>query len=137
MIKKWMPAAAAALLLCACGDKNGASQQEMQYIKTSVLYDTLTDMYNNPDAYLGKTYHIVGTLYSSTDDDGKPIYSVYAKQPGSDHGVGLELDWSDFSGVQVDDKITVEGKLEQESGTYQGNQVDYLVLRVTSLEKRE
>lgn len=135
-MKKAAILAAAALLLCACGEKS-ESTQEMQYIKTSVLYDTLTDMYNNPDAYLGNTYHIVGTLYPSKDDDGNPIYSVYAKQPGSDHGIGLELDWKDFSGLKDYDTITVEGKLDQESGTYQGNQVDYLVLRVTSLEKRE
>ena len=31
----------------------------------------------------------------------------------------------------------VEGKLERESGTYHGEQLEYLVLRVTTLEKRD
>ena len=106
MKKTFLTAAAAALLLCACGEK-GESSSEMQYIKTTVLYDTLSNMYANPDQYLGKTYHMVGTLYISTDDDGTEIRSVYASQPNSDHGIGLELDWSDFSGVEKNDKIMV------------------------------
>ena len=129
-------AAASAMLLYACGEKNESSQ-EIEYIKTAVLYDTLSDMYANPDQYLGKTYHIVGTLYSSQDDDGTVIYSVYGTQQNSDHGIGLELDWSDFSNVKVNDKIMVEGKLERESGTFHGEKMEYLVLRVSTLEKRE
>lgn len=136
MKKRTIAAAASAMLLCACGEKN-ESAQDMQYIKTAVLYDTLSDMYENPDQYLGKNYHIVGTLFLSKDDDGTEIYSVYAQEPNSDHGLGLELDWSDFSSVQEHDKIMVEGKLERESGTYHGEQMEYLVLRVTTLEKRD
>ena len=45
-------AAAAGLLLCACGEK-AESSQEMQYIKTSVLYDTLMEML---EAYLKEGY---------------------------------------------------------------------------------
>ena len=140
MKKRMTTAALAAMLLCACGDKSKpeeSSAQEMQYIKSMLLYDTICDMYENPDDYLGKTYHMSGTLYPSSDDDGKTIYSIYAKESGSDEGIGLELDWSDYSGLQSYDPITVEGTLEQDTGTYQGNEVDYLVLRVSSLEKRE
>lgn len=136
MKQKILAAALCGMLLCACGEKEESSS-EMQYIKTAVLYDTLTDMYENPDAYLNKTYHMVGTLYPSKDDDGNVLYSIYATQPGSDHGIGLELDWPDFSGFSDYDKITVEGKLDQDHGQYQGKKIDYLVLRVSLLEKRE
>lgn len=136
MKKRMIAAAASAMLLCACGEKN-ESAKDMQYIKTAVLYDTLTDMYDNPDQYLGKNYHIVGTLFLSKDDDGTEIYSVYAPQPNSDHGIGLELDWPDFSSVKEHDKIMVEGRLEREFGTYHGEATEYLVLRVTTLEKRD
>ena len=137
MKKRILAAALCGMLLCACGEKKEESSSEMQYIKTAVLYDTITDMYENPDQYLNKTYHMVGTLYPSKDDDGNVLYSIYAKDPGSDHGIGVELDWSDFSGFSDYDKVTVEGKLEQEHGQYQGEKIDYLVLRVSLLEKRE
>ncbi len=137
MKKRILAAALCGMLLCACGKKKEESSSEMQYIKTAVLYDTITDMYENPDQYLNKTYHMVGTLYPSKDDDGNVLYSIYAQQPGSDHGIGVELDWSDFSGFSDYDKVTVEGKLEQEHGQYQGEKIDYLVLRVSLLEKRE
>lgn len=138
MKKRLFAVAGSTLLLCACGNaESGDSSEKMQYIKTSVLYDTLTDMYNEPDNYLGKTFHIVGTLYTSEDDDGTKIYSVYAEQQGSDEGIGLELDWSDFSGIEVHDKIMVEGTLEREKGTFHGNEMEYLVLRVSTLEKRD
>ena len=142
MKKRILAAALSGMLLCACGAKNESSANnessgEMQYIKTSVLYDTLVDMYDYPDQYLGKKYHIVGLFYPSTGDDGNTIYSVYAKQPNSDHGIGLELEWSDFSGLKEYDKITVEGVLEQRTGSNGGMHIEYLVLNVSSLEKRE
>ncbi|GEM_PF-2233499 len=128
---------AASLLLTACADESSVPQ-EMQYIKTSVTYTTLCDMYNNPDNYLGGIYHIVGTLYPSTDDDGNKFYSVYASVPGdADEGIGLELDWDDFSGIGDYDTITVEGTLDSEKGTVNGAAVEYLILRCTMVEKRE
>lgn len=126
---------AVSVLLCAallggCGEENG-----MQYIKTSVMYETFYDMYSYPEEYLGKQYHMVGELYVHDDtDDGAPIYSVYCEQDGA--GLGIELDWDNFDGLTAGDTITVEGKLEQESGTHHGQTVEYLVLRVTMLEKR-
>lgn len=117
-------------ILCGCGEEN-----EMQYIKTSVMYETFYDMYSDPEAYLGKQYHMVGELYVHDDtDNDETIYSVYCEQDGA--GLGLELDWDNFDGLVAGDTITVEGKLEQDSGTYHGNAVEYLVLRVTMLEKR-
>lgn len=139
MKKCFIAAAASAMLLCACGqtESNEQSSAEMTYIKTSVLYDTLMEMYTSPDDYLGKDFHIVGTLFLSVDDDGTKIYSVYGNQQGREEGIGLELDWSDFSGLAEHDKIMVEGKLDREKGTYHGEETEYLVLRVTTLEKRE
>lgn len=117
-------------LLCGCGEEN-----EMQYIKTSVMYETFYDMYSDPEAYLGKQYHMVGELYVHDDtDNGATIYSVYCEQDGA--GLGIELDWDNYDGLAEGDLITVEGKLEQESGTHHGQTVEYLVLRVTMLEKR-
>ena len=128
------PAAAlAAMLLTACG---GESSQAMQFIKSVETYDTLSDMYQNPDSYLGKQYHIVGTLYPSTDANGEKFYSVYAEDSHGDDGIGLELDWSDFSGFADYDKITVEGTLDKEKETHDGASVEYLILRCTTVEKR-
>lgn len=141
MKKCILAVAVSAMLLCACGQSESSkadeSSADMTYIKTSVLYDTLMDMYNAPENYLGKKYHIVGTLYTSEDDDGTKIYSVYARQMGSNEGIGLELDWSDFSSLENYDKIMVEGTLEQDQGTFHGNETEYLVLRVSALEKRD
>jgi uncharacterized membrane protein YcgQ (UPF0703/DUF1980 family) len=108
----------------------------MQYIKTSVLYDTLINMYSAPDNYLGKQFHMVGQLYPSTHDD-ESFYSIYAKPTDGGEGIGLELEWPDFSGLQDYDTITVEGTLEQRTGTENGTQYGYLVLKVSSLEKRD
>ena len=136
--KKTAAALSAAMLLTGCGDaSSNAVPQEMQYIKTSVTYDTIYDMYENPDNYLGGTYHIVGTLYPSTDDDGEIFYSVYAADSHGDEGIGLELDWNDFSGIADYDTITVEGTLDKEKGTADGVSVEYLILRCTMVEKRE
>ena len=126
--------AVSAMLLTACGSKN--STDDMQYIKTSVLYDTISDMYDNPDQYLGKNFHMVGTLYPSTEDDGTKFYSIYAEESPNSHGIGLELDWSDYSGLEDYDTVTVEGKLDKDKGMHDGEEVEYLVLRVSMLEKR-
>lgn len=143
MKKRVLAVTAAAMLLCACektesSSSTDESSSEMTYIKSSVLYDTLMDMYNTPDNYLGKQFHMVGMLYTSEDDDGTKIYSVYAEQMGSsDTGIGLELDWTDFSGIENYDKIMVEGVLERDKGTFHGEDTEYLVLRVSTLEKRD
>ena len=134
-MKKELTVCAAALLLTACGDTSSAPQ-EMQYIKTSVTYNTIYDMYINSESYLGGLYHIVGTLYPSTDEDGETFYSVYAKSPDGE-GIGLELDWNDFSGIDDYDTITVEGTLDLEKGTHDGAEIEYLILRCTMVEKRE
>ena len=136
MNKVFIAVSACALLLYGCGAQE-SSEQEMQYIKSSVTYDTIQDMYNNPDKYLGGKYHIVGTLYPATDDSGEKFYSVYAADGHGDEGIGIELDWNDYSGLEDYDKITVEGTLERESGTHEGNTVEYLILRVSLLEKRD
>ena len=127
--------AAAGLLLTACGD--ASSEQEIQYIKSSVTYDTISAMYNEPESYLNKTYHMVGQFYPSTDhDSGEKFYSIYAEESPNSHGIGLELDWSDYSGLEDYDTVTVEGKLDKDKGMHDGEEVEYLVLRVSMLEKR-
>lgn len=122
-----------ASLLTACG---GESSQAMRYIKSVETYDTIVDMYNNPNDYLGGTFHMVGTLYPSTDDAGETFYSVYAEDSHGDEGIGVELDWDDFSGFADYDMITVEGKLEKATGNVNGVHAEYLILRCTSVEKR-
>ena len=133
-MKKTVILAAAALMLSGCG-KN-TEENEMTYVKTSVLYDTLYDMYENPDDYLGKMYHITGQLYPSYDDDNKLFYSVYTESSDG-HALGLELDWLDYSGLSDYDTITVEGTLDKATQTHDGEESEYLILRVTSLEKRD
>lgn len=138
MNKKLFPLLTAMLLVTGCGSKtteDSGDPADMQYIKSSVLYDTLMNMYSDPDSYLGKYYHMVGRLYPSTDD-GETFYSVYAEGT-SGHGIGLELDWDDFSGFTDNETITVEGKLERETGTHDGETIHYLVLRVSKIEKRD
>lgn len=125
-----------AMLMTACGAQ-ASEPAEMQYIKTSVTYETISDMYANPDAYLGKPYHIVGTLYPSQDDNGETFYSVYAEDSSSGHGIGLELDWKKGDGFEDYDTITVEGILEIETAEHDGSEIEYLILRVSMLEKRE
>lgn len=135
MKKIVLTAAAAALLLSACGEK-AESSQEMQYIKTSVLYDTLMDMYSDPESYLGQQFHMVGELYPTTDGDEK-FYSIYGRPTSNGEGIGLELEWSDFDGLADYDKIAVEGTLEERKDQHEGQERKYLVLKVSSLEKRE
>lgn len=125
-----------ALLLTSCGEAS-SEESSMRYIKRTVTYDTLSDMYQNPDNYLGDSFHIVGTLYPYYDDDGELFYSVYAEDEHGDEGIGLELDWDNFEGFADYDTVTVEGKLEKTTYTHEGAEQEYLILRVTSLEKRE
>ena len=94
------------------------------------------DIYADPDAHLGKTYHMVGTLYPSQDDDGETFYSIYAEPPGGGEGTGLELDWSDYSGVADYDKVTVEGTLEKQKRKHHGEEDEFVILKVSMLEKR-
>ena len=66
------------LLLNGCGDPGSSdSEPEMIYVKSVSLYDTITDIYADPDTYLGKQYHMVGTLYPSTDDSGSNFYLLF------------------------------------------------------------
>ncbi len=138
---KWMIPAAALLLLTACGGKTESSasaDDSMHYVKTSVMYDTITDMYANPDSYVGKNYHFVGTLYPGTDHDcGEQFYSISATDPDGDEEIGIELDWSDYSGLADYDLVTVEGKLDRTKIQHDGSEMEILILRVSSLEKRE
>lgn len=124
----------AALMLTGCGTQT--DDTEMHYVKTSVLYDTLVDMYSNPDDYLGKNYHMVGTLYPTTDDD-ETFYSIYADGTGGAEGLGLELDWDDFSAYKDFDTIMVEGKIDRVTATHEGKEITYLVMRVSQIEKRD
>lgn len=127
------------MLLSGCGNpgSGNSSEPEMIYVKSVSLYDTITDIYADPDAYLGKKYHMVGTLYPATDDNGSTFYSIYAKSPDGGQGIGLELDWDDFSGFADNDKVTAEGTLEKQMRTQHGVRGDYIVLKVSLLEKRE
>ena len=109
----------------------------MIYVKSVSLYDTITDIYADPDAYLGKQYHMVGTLYPSTDDNGSKFYSIYARSSATGQGIGLELDRDDYSGFADNDKVTVEGTLEKQMRSQHGVRGDYIVLKVSLLEKRE
>lgn len=123
------------LLLTACGDSS--SEAGMQYIKTSVMFDTITDMYENPDNYLGKQYHMVGTLYPGEDhDSGEHFYSIYT-EGASGHGIGIELKYDSFEGFSDYDKVTVEGTLDSEKMKHDGKEVEVLILRVSSLSKRQ
>lgn len=126
------------MLLNGCGDPGSSeSEPEMIYVKSVSLYDTITDIYANPDAYLGKQYHMTGTLYPSAEDNGSTFYSVYAKSSDGGQGIGLELDWADYSGFADNDKVTVEGTLEKQMRSLHGVRGDYIVLKVCLLEKRE
>ncbi len=122
------------LLLSSCGKQDDA--EGMIYVKSSMFYTTVTDMYNDPEAYLGKEYHLVGELYTSEDHDtGETIYSVAGESNGST--IGLELDYDSFEGLTAGDRITVEGKLEKIQVPHQGEEIEILILRVSLLEKRE
>ncbi|MCR5306031.1 MAG: hypothetical protein K6E36_05990 [Oscillospiraceae bacterium] len=134
-LRKTAAAGCALLLLTACGDPSSSISEQMQYIKTSVMYDTIYDMYQNPDSYLGGIYHMVGTLYPGTEGDEK-FYSVYAEDPQSGHGIGIELDWDNYDGISDYDRITVEGKLDKQKSIHEGEETEILILRVSMLEKR-
>lgn len=126
------------LLLNGCGDPNhNSSEPEMIYIKSVSLYDTIMDIYADPDSYLGKQYHMVGTLYPSTDDSGSKFYSIYARSSDGGQGIGIELDRDDYSGFADNEKVTVEGTLEKQMRSLHGVRGDYIVLKVSLLEKRE
>lgn len=136
--RRLAPVLAAAALLTGCGSDDSASldKEKMEYIKTSVAYETICAMYNNPKDYLGKYYHIVGELYPSYDDNGEKFYSVYVELSSGGDGIGIELEWDDFGDMQDYDKITVEGRLDTASGVHNGASVTYLVLHCSMVEKR-
>lgn len=126
------------MLLSGCGNPGSSnSEPEMIYVKSVSLYDTIADIYADPDAYLGKKYHMTGTLYPSAEDNGSTFYSIYAKSSDGGQGIGLELDWADYSGFADNDKVTVEGTLEKQMRSLHGVRGDYIVLKVSLLEKRE
>ena len=128
---------AAMLLLTACGNgRQSSSEPEMIYVKSTTLYDTISEIYADPDSYLGKNFHMVGTLYPSEEDNGDTFYSIYAEPQGGGEGTGLELDWDDYTGLSDYDKVTVEGTLEKQMRSHHGVKNDYVVLKVTMLEKR-
>ena len=135
IVQKIAACCGALMLLTACGNSSSVSD-EMHYIKTSVMYDTIYDMYQNPVDYLGRNYHMVGTLYPGTEGD-ETFYSVYATDPQSGHGIGIELDWDNYEGLEDYDKITVEGKIDKQNSIHEGEEVEILILRVSMLEKRE
>ena len=124
-----------AVLLNGCGSKQESSEPEMVYVKSVLLYDTITDIYANPDQYLGKSYHMVGTLYPSEEDNGDKFYSIYAKPQTGGEGTGIELDWNDYSGFSDYDKVAVEGTLEKQTRSHHGVRNEYIVLKVSLLEK--
>ena len=127
-----------AILLTGCGEpENSDSGAEMTYVKSVSLYDTIVDIYANPDAYLGKSYHMVGTLYPSEEDNGDKFYSIYAKPQSGGEGTGIELDWNDYNGFSDYDKVAVEGKLEKQKRVHHGVRNDYIVLKVSMLQKRD
>ena len=128
---------AAVLLLCGCTDPEQNSEPDLIYVKSVSLYDTIVEIYGDPEAYLGKTYHMVGTLYPSEDDNGETFYSIYAEPQGGGDGTGIELDWNDYDGFADFDKVTVEGTLEKQMRVHHGAQNDYIVLKVSLLEKRK
>ena len=129
----------AGLLLTGCANKTSteSTAQKVHYIKTSVMYDTLLDIYNNKDQYLGETLHMVGLLYPSKDENEDIFYSIYAEPQNGGEGIGLELDWSDFSEFEDFDKVMVEGKLEQTTVQENGSDREILILRVSTIEKRD
>ena len=127
-----------AMLLNGCGNpENSNSESEMIYVKSVSLYDTIVDIYADPDAYIGKSYHMVGTLYPSEEDNGDKFYSIYAKPQSGGEGTGLELDWNDYNGFSDYDKVAVEGTVEKQKRVHHGVRNDYLVLKVSMLEKRD
>ena len=129
----------AGLLFAGCAEKSSteSAEKKIHYIKTSVMYDTLLDIYQNKDDYLGETLHMVGTLYPSKDDNDEIFYSIYAEPQSGGDGIGLELDWSDFSEFEDYDKIMVEGTLDQTTVQDQGRHREILILRVSTIEKRD
>ena len=140
-----LPAVLCVSLLGGCkgGESSGGTSKasvptEMQYIKTREFYDVVTDMYNNPDNYLGGSYHLVGKLYSVTGDDGTVYYSVTGSSLSDrDESIGIELHGCDCSNLTVGDTITVEGTLATEKGEIDGEQREFLILNVSKLEKRD
>lgn len=126
-----------ALLLCGCTEPEQNSEPDLIYVKSVSLYDTIVEIYGDPEAYLGKTYHMVGTLYPSQDDEGETFYSIYAEPQGGGDGIGIELDWNDYSGFLDYDKVTVEGTLEEQKRVHHGEENDFLVMKVSLLEKRK
>ena len=71
---------AAMLLLTACGNgRQSSSEPEMIYVKSTTLYDTISEIYADPDSYLGKNFHMVGTLYPSEEDNGDTADEMVAR----------------------------------------------------------
>ena len=131
-----VPLLLSVMLLSGCHSPEGSSEPEMIYVKTTTLYQTIMDIYEDPDSYLGKSYHMVGTLYPSEEDNGDKFYSIYAKPQTGGEGTGLELDWDDYSGFSDFDKVAVEGTLEKQTRSHHGVRNEYVILKVSMLEKR-
>lgn len=134
---KILPYLLCGLLLCGCTEPNKSAESEMIYVKSVSLYDTIAEIYSDPESHVGESYHMVGTLYPSQDDDGETFYSIYAQPQGGGEGTGIELDWNDYSGFSDYDKVTVEGTLEIQQRMHHGEENDFLVMKVSLLEKRK
>ena len=111
----------AAVLACFAGCGNNKRPVDTLNITENTFLTQLTEIYDNPSSYIGKTIKIAG-LFEADDHGGHSHYYVYRNAPvyDSDHGhdhiqkIGFEFSYNGKS-PKDNDFIEVVGVLRNYS----------------------
>ena len=117
---KILPLLLCGVLLCGCTEPNKNAGSEMIYVKSVSLYDTIVEIYGDPEAHVGETYHMVGTLYPSQDDDGETFYSIYAEPQGGEKAPVSSWTGTTTAAFRITIRSRSKARLRSSSGCITG-----------------
>ena len=114
-------------------DQTDTADSDTIVIEDKVFIAMLSDIYANPDNYMGKTITLSGMFDIFNDEQsGKIYYSVYRNDTAGCCSSGIEVDFdgnSDYKLPEQDQNVTATGVLD----SYEENGQEYLVLHLSEL----